>query len=218
MQKKNSEFLTNEIFFLFPSLAKKQKKNYRLFPAFLLSGKASDEGYYWLLSASPIHRCFESSSINLLLAFINSSPLRGEGGVRGMKRKNIERCRALRKNQTEAERKLWSILRNRQFDGIKFRRQFPMDRYILDFYCPELRLGIEADGGQHYDEEGRKRDERRTKELKELGVEIIRFSDYEILTNIEGVCEVIKSTIERKNRESPSPQILSPRGRGKLWR
>jgi len=133
-----------------------------------------------------------------------------------MKRKNIERCRTLRKKMTDAERKLWSILRNRQLDGIKFRRQFSIDRYILDFYCPEYKLGIEADGGHHYGEKGRDRDERRTRELKKLGIEIIRFSDYEILTNIEGVCEVIKSAIERKNKESPSPQILSPEGRGKM--
>jgi very-short-patch-repair endonuclease len=53
-----------------------------------------------------------------------------------MERKNIGRCRRLRKNQTDAEKKLWTLLRNRQLDGIKFRRQFSIGSYILDFYCP----------------------------------------------------------------------------------
>ncbi len=74
--------------------------------------------------------------------------------MRGMKRNNIEKCRRLRKEQTDAERKLWSILRNRQLSGVKFRRQFPIGRYMLDFYSPEHKLGIEADGGQHYEDKG----------------------------------------------------------------
>jgi len=68
-----------------------------------------------------------------------------------MKRNNIERCRNLRKNQSNAEKKLWSILRNRQLSGVKFRRQFSIGRYIVDFYSPEYRVGIEADGGQHFE-------------------------------------------------------------------
>jgi very-short-patch-repair endonuclease len=81
-----------------------------------------------------------------------------------MKRNNSDRCRNFRKNQTDAERKLWIILRNRQLNGVKFRRQFSIGRYILDFYSPEYRLGIEADGGQHYEDRGRKRDVLRTRE------------------------------------------------------
>jgi very-short-patch-repair endonuclease len=118
--------------------------------------------------------------------------------VRGMKRKNIHRCRNLRKKQTEAEKKLWSIVRNRQLGGIKFRRQFSIGRYILDFYCPEYMVGIEADGGQHYEDKGREGDKIRTKELKELGVEIIRFSDREVLTNIDGVYGIIWKALEDK--------------------
>ena len=79
-----------------------------------------------------------------------------------MKRKNIGKCRFLRKNQTDAERKLWSLLRNRQLAKVKFRRQFSIDRYILDFYSPEYKLGIEADGGQHYSDEGKVKDKLRT--------------------------------------------------------
>jgi very-short-patch-repair endonuclease len=123
-----------------------------------------------------------------------------------MKRNNILKCRNLRKNQTDAEKKLWSILRNRQLYGVKFRRQFPVGRYILDFYSPEYRIGIEADGGQHYTNTGRTKDDIREKELLKYGITILRFSDRDILNNIEGVCKVIINKI----KESPSPKNSSP--------
>jgi very-short-patch-repair endonuclease len=130
-----------------------------------------------------------------------------------MKQKNIDKCRKLRRNQTDAEKKLWKTLRNRQLAEVKFRRQFSIGGYILDFYCPEYRLGIEADGRQHYQDEVRQQDETRTRELSRLVVEIIRFNDREILSNIEGVYEIIKKTIEKK-RDNPLTLILSPKGRG----
>jgi very-short-patch-repair endonuclease len=92
-------------------------------------------------------------------------------------------------------------------DGAKFRRQFSIGRYILDFYCPEYRLGIEADGGQHYTDKGRQRDEIRTTELSKIGVKIIRFNDQEILSNIEGVYEIIQRAIEK---ERGNPPHLNP--------
>lgn len=66
---------------------------------------------------------------------------------RELKRNDIDKCRELRRKQTDAQKKLWEILRNRQLDRVKFKRQFPVGGYILDFYSPEYRLGIEADGG-----------------------------------------------------------------------
>ena len=108
-----------------------------------------------------------------------------------MRRNYIDRCRSLRKNQTDAEKKLWRMLRSRQLSGVKFRRQFSIGRYILDFYAPEYKLGIEADGGQHYEDKGRKKDDLRAKALSNFGVKVLRFSDLEILNNIEGICEVI---------------------------
>ncbi len=123
-----------------------------------------------------------------------------------MKRKNIGKCRYLRKNQTNAERKLWLLLRNRQLAKVKFRRQFPVDRYILDFYSPEYKLGIEADGGQHYSDKGKVKDELRTGKLANHGIQILRFSDLDILNNIEGVYEVILKTVEKmKGKSAPSP-------------
>jgi very-short-patch-repair endonuclease len=120
-----------------------------------------------------------------------------------MKRKHVERCRNLRKNQTDAERKLWSVLRDRQLSGVKFRRQFSLGGYILDFYSPQHKLGIEADGSQHYEDEGRRRDEQRTKDLSSLGVQVLRFSDRDVLNNVEGVCRVIQEVLEDKKLNPP---------------
>jgi very-short-patch-repair endonuclease len=128
-----------------------------------------------------------------------------------MKRNNIEKCRYLRRNQTDAEKKLREILRSRQLAGMKFRRQFPVGSYILDFYSPQYKLGIEADGGQHYEDKGREKDELRGKELLRAGVRILRFSDLEILGNIEGVCEVI---FKAKERIEGNPPHLNPLPRG----
>lgn len=120
-----------------------------------------------------------------------------------MKRRNIERSRYLRRNQTDAEKRLWVILKNRQFDNIKFRRQFSVDRYILDFYAPEYRLAIEADGGQHYSDEGKEKDRMRDKKLLMLGIKMLRFSDRDILTNTDGVLYVIKNAIENRKKFPP---------------
>ncbi len=122
--------------------------------------------------------------------------------------KEYGKCRFLRKNQTDAESKLWSLLRNRQLAKVKFRRQFPIDRYILDFYSPEYKLGIEADGESHFGDKGKVKDELRTGKLAGYGIQILRFNNLDIINNIEGVYEVILKTIEemkKKNSPSPSP-------------
>jgi len=105
--------------------------------------------------------------------------------------------RSLRKNQTDTERKLWSVLRNKQMDNLKFFRQYSVDRYILDFYCPKHKLAIELDGGQHGEEKQRAHDERRADYLKQQNIYTIRFWDNEVLTNLEGVIEKIKEEINR---------------------
>lgn len=108
-----------------------------------------------------------------------------------MKRKNIPKCRTLRQNQTDAEQKLWSALRDRQLAGIKFRRQFSVGKYILDFYAPKYHLCIEADGGQHYDGRSPEYDKMRTEELAKHKIKILRFTNLEILKNLRGVSEKI---------------------------
>lgn len=89
---------------------------------------------------------------------------------------------------TDAERRLWSALRSRRLQGFKFRRQHPLGNYILDFACIEHRLVIEADGGQHADNEA---DERRTAWLESEGWRIIRFWNNDILANTEGVLDTV---------------------------
>ena len=103
----------------------------------------------------------------------------------------LNRCR-LRKNATDAEQKLWSILRSRQMAGLKFFRQYSVGPYILDFYCPERRLAIELDGGQHADVYRQQHDAHRDSYLRELSIRVIRFWNNDVLQNIEGVGERIK--------------------------
>lgn len=99
--------------------------------------------------------------------------------------------KTLRRDQTDAERAIWNTIRNRQIQGLKFYRQYSAGPYILDFYCPQLRLGIEVDGGQHNEEEGLKRDENRTKYLAEHEIKVLRFWNNDVLQNIEGAVEEI---------------------------
>jgi very-short-patch-repair endonuclease len=89
------------------------------------------------------------------------------------------RRRELRRNQTEAEKALWTHLRNKQFHGMKFFRQYSIGPYILDFYSPTLKLAIELDGGQHNQPENRKYDSARSEYLKAHDVEVTRFCDNE---------------------------------------
>jgi len=99
--------------------------------------------------------------------------------------------RELRKNMTDAERLLWSKLRRKQLRNCQFYRQRIIGSYIVDFYCPKAKLIIEVDGGQHYNEEGNRRDKAREDYLKKLGMKILRIPDTEVFKNIEGVIEKI---------------------------
>jgi very-short-patch-repair endonuclease len=123
------------------------------------------------------------------------------------------RQRQLRRNATDAENRLWYVLRNRGLGGWKFVRQSPVGPYIADFACREAALIVELDGGQHADNT---RDERRTAYLNAQGYGVLRFWNNEVLQNRDGVRWAIQSTIEG----SPSPDLrfapatLSPRGRG----
>ena len=101
-----------------------------------------------------------------------------------------DRARYLRRKQTDAECLLWLKLRNNQL-GYKFRRQFPIDRFILDFYCNEKKLAIELDGSQHNFPKQEKYDILRTEYINQLGIRLIRFWDNEVLKNINGVLEKI---------------------------
>jgi len=100
-------------------------------------------------------------------------------------------ARELRKNMTEAETFLWQRIRRKQLKGRQFYRQKNIGDYIVDFYCPSAKLIVELDGGQHYTEEGKRRDQVKDKYLESLGIIVLRFSDREVFKNIEGVLERI---------------------------
>ncbi|MGD8473381.1 MAG: endonuclease domain-containing protein [Anaerolineae bacterium] len=108
----------------------------------------------------------------------------------------LERARALRREATDAERLLWSLLRNRQLRGLKFRRQHPLGGYILDSYCHKVKLGIELDGGQHAEPEQAVRDAQRTRDLEELGIRVMRFWNHEVLEETRAVLEAIMGAVE----------------------
>jgi len=101
----------------------------------------------------------------------------------------------LRQKQTDAEKALWAKLRNRQLEGVKFRRQQPVGSYIVDFASFERKLMIEIDGGQHNEDKTKERDTERTARLKETGYRVIRFWNNEALTNLEGVLESIREAL-----------------------
>ncbi len=102
-----------------------------------------------------------------------------------------QNARVLRRSATEAEKKLWQLLRNRQLKGRKFRRQHAIDKYVLDFYCHECSLAIELDGGIHDDKMNRLYDQARTDSLEDLGITVIRFRNDEVIEEIESVMTMI---------------------------
>ena len=100
-------------------------------------------------------------------------------------------ARELRKNMTDAEIFLWSKVRRKQLKGNQFYRQKNIGNYIVDFYCPSAKLIIEVDGGQHYSEQGQAQDRIRDEYLSQLGFKVLRVSDREVLSNINGVLQRI---------------------------
>ena len=116
--------------------------------------------------------------------------------------------RDLRNNMTDAEQLLWRKLRRKQILGLQFYRQKPILNFIVDFYCPAANLVIECDGGQHYTAEGLEADRARDQALAQLGLNVLRFDNRQILTEIDGVVEKIYCVVEQRleliKLESPS--------------
>jgi very-short-patch-repair endonuclease len=141
------------------------------------------------------------------------SPLRGEGGAQRRVRGSVSRARSLRRNETEAEHRLWNLVRNRQLDGHKFVRQLPVGPYVADFACREAALIVELDGSQHLDSP---RDEVRTQALTAEGYSVLRFWNTDVLGNPDSVAVSILAAIA--GHPSPglrfAPATLSPEGRG----
>jgi very-short-patch-repair endonuclease len=132
--------------------------------------------------------------------------------MRGGNRLSTERARPLRRDQTEAERRLWYRLNNRQLAGHKFVRQAPIDRYVADFCCREARLIVELDGSQHADN---LRDELRDAALAARGFRILRFWNVEVFGNMDGVLETILAALQAApppHPRSADAPLASPAG------
>jgi very-short-patch-repair endonuclease len=97
--------------------------------------------------------------------------------------------KSLRKNMPYPEARLWYFLKNRQLKNYRFRRQYSVGSYILDFYCPALKLGIEIDGDSHFNDKAVIYDSKREAYLKRAGINTLRFTNLEIQENIDGVIE-----------------------------
>ena len=111
-------------------------------------------------------------------------------------KKLLERSRQLRKTITSAETLLWSKIRMKQVKGRWFYRQKPVGEYIADFYCPGAKLVIEVDGGKHFTDESMEYDRERDEYMASLGLRVFRFTNTEVLTNLNGVIEVIGRNME----------------------
>ncbi len=134
-------------------------------------------------------------------------------------------ARRLRNNSTEAEKRLWRLLRDRRFAEFKFRRQYPCGIYFLDFFCTSAKLAVEMDGGGHGFPDQRAKDEKRNQFLAEQGIKVLRFWNHQLRGELEAVrFEIWHALMERTGRHqeiagylpkaAPSPQPSPPMG----WR
>ncbi|MBT3384524.1 MAG: endonuclease domain-containing protein [Prolixibacteraceae bacterium] len=106
-----------------------------------------------------------------------------------------ERRRNLRKRLTPAEASLWSILKNRQAFGLKFRRQASIENYIVDFYCPKYKIVIELDGEPHFTEDQVNKDRLRDKRFQELGHKVLRYENLHVFDHPDFIFDDIKKII-----------------------
>ncbi|KKQ53565.1 MAG: hypothetical protein US74_C0063G0004 [Parcubacteria group bacterium GW2011_GWA2_38_13] len=120
-----------------------------------------------------------------------------EGCMTEIFNKNSEKLKRkkLRNNLSEAERIIWYRLKNKQIHGYKFRRQYGVGKYVVDFYCPKAQLVIEIDGDSHYNESAAKYDIKRQEYLESLGLRVIRFTNMEVYKSLEGVIEIIMQNL-----------------------
>jgi very-short-patch-repair endonuclease len=117
-------------------------------------------------------------------------------------------ARALRKNSTDAERILWSELRDHRLNSAGFRRQVPIQSYIADFMCHAAKLVIELDGGQHFSNQAEQADAARSAAIEVHGFKVLRFSNHDVMTNRAGVLETIAAAVAER-----APTLTLPRKR-----
>ena len=115
-----------------------------------------------------------------------------------------EASRDLRNNMTDAEKMLWSRLRNKQILDLQFYRQKPILNYIVDFYCPAANLVIECDGSQHFTDEGLEADRIRDEALAQLGLKVLRFDNGQVMGRVDDVVKrIYQCCLDRLADESP---------------
>ena len=163
------------------------------------------------------------------------SPLGGERvRVRGVHRTRTAAARnfsrRLRKEATDAEKRLWRLLRDRRFEDFKFRRQYPSGIYFLDFYCVAAKLAVELDGGGHGFPDQRARDEKRNQFLANKGIKVLRFWNHQMRGELEAIrFEIWHELMVRTGRTNeiagflakpatPHPDPLPSEGRGNAQR
>ncbi len=121
-----------------------------------------------------------------------------------------ELARQLRNNSTKSEIKLWTYLRRNQMYNYDFHRQKPIDEYIVDFFCNKLKLAIECDGYSHEIFEVYEKDVKKTKRLNDLGIHVLRFSDHQIMNDIDNVLRAIEDYIFKFEANNLTPPSIPP--------
>lgn len=135
------------------------------------------------------------------------TPNYDDGMWKGVPVGSFQKAKELQNNETDAEKILWEKLRNNQFKGLKFRRQHPINLYIVNFYCHKLKLIIELDDHYHTLRKQVSKDIERTEALFLMGLEVIRFKNDEVLNDIDSVSARITNWIEKiENSNCPSPK------------
>lgn len=117
-----------------------------------------------------------------------------------------EKRRLLRKNMPPAEVILWSKIKGKQLKGYKFRRQYSVGRFVIDFYCPEIKLAIEVDGESHYtDDEIKQYDQDRQAFIESFGIRFVRFTNTEIYNNLDGVLQKLVMILSDPSLQREKP-------------
>ena len=168
-----------------------------------------------LRAGNPISEKFAQRAAHYRRLLNSPSPSGRGVGVREQKIQKLppdilEFARNLRKNQTDAEQLLWQLLRGRRFLGLKFRRQHPVKPYVLDFFCHEMKLAVEVDGGQHNEAEHRCKDAQRTAYLADQGITVVRYWADTVLKDTSAVLQDLYEKVQQLKSASRTPSPLTP--------
>jgi len=115
-----------------------------------------------------------------------------------------DKRKQLRNNMTTAENILWGKIKGKQIETCKFRRQYSINQFVIDLYCPELKLAIEIDGESHFQDDAIKYDKERQVLIESIGVQFLRFNNNEVYNNLDGVLEVITEKVQILRSTLPS--------------